>query len=43
MWAVHHRDRWPIDAGGFVFADPFETVPRPMSASYLHDAWERWS
>ncbi len=30
-------------AGGFVLANPFETVPRSISARYLHDAWERLS
>jgi hypothetical protein len=32
-----------LDAGGFVLADPFETILRSISASYLRGAWGRVS
>jgi hypothetical protein len=30
-----------MSSGGFILADPFETILRSLSVSYLHDAWER--
>jgi len=32
-----------LDAGGFVLADPFETILRYISVGYLREAWERLS
>jgi hypothetical protein len=32
-----------LDAGGFILADPFETILRSLSVEYLRAAWERVS
>ncbi|HEX3270568.1 MAG TPA: hypothetical protein VHR15_07960 [Ktedonobacterales bacterium] len=32
-----------LDAGGFILADPFETILRTLSIEYLRGAWERVS
>jgi hypothetical protein len=32
-----------LDAGGLILADPFETILRPLSVSYLCTAWDHMS
>jgi hypothetical protein len=32
-----------LDVGGFIFANPFETILRSLAVSYLRDAWEHVS